>query len=280
MTKLRRLMTDNLELRGLAETTIKDYVRQVASFANYFGKNPVKLGQAEVRSYLLYLKKEKKLASSSINRAHCAIRFLYEDTLGNFTIMRNIPKTKPTRVRLPLVLSKTEIKSLFAQVTNLKHLAILQLIYSSGLRISEAANLSVSDIHSDSMRVHVRLGKGAKERYTKLSKTALKTLRAYWKIDQPDDILFPGQKTGRAIHPASIALTFKKAKTKAGIQKAATVHTLRHSFATHLLEQDEKLATIQKLLGHNSIKSTAIYLHVSPSTFDKICSPLDSEEFQ
>ncbi|MBC8284367.1 MAG: site-specific integrase [Nitrospinae bacterium] len=279
MTPLRQLMTDNLELRGLAKTTIKDYIRQVASFANYFGKTPVELREAEVRAYLLYLTKEKKLASSSVNRARCAIKFLYEDTLDNFKIMRNIPKTKPSRVRLPLVLNKSEIKAIFAQITNLKHLAILQLIYSSGLRISEAANLNVTDIHSDTMRLHVRLGKGAKERYTKLSKTALITLRDYWRESQPKEILFTGQKRDKPIHTASIALTFKKAKAKAGIQKPATVHTLRHSFASHLLDQGEKLATIQKLLGHHSIKSTAIYLHVSPSTFDKVLSPLDSEDF-
>ncbi len=280
MTPLRQLMTDNLELRGLAKTTIKDYIRQVVGFANYFGKSPQQLGATEVRTYLLHLTKEKKLASSSVNRARCAIKFLYEDTLDNFKIMRNIPKTKPSRVRLPLVLDKAEIKAIFAEITNLKQLAILQLIYSSGLRISEAANLRVSDIDSNTMRVHVRLGKGAKERYTKLAKTALITLRDYWKRCQPKEILFPGQKPDRPIHPASIALTFKKAKAKAGIQKPATVHTLRHSFASHLLDQDEKLATIQKLLGHNSIKSTAIYLHVSPSTFDKVLSPLDSEDFQ
>jgi site-specific recombinase XerD len=194
--------------------------------------------------------------------------------------MRNIPKTKPSRVRLPLVLGKAEIKALFGQVSNLKYLAILQLIYSSGLRISEAANLRISDIDSNSMRVHVRHGKGAKERFTKLSKTALDTLRRYWNVYRPQEILFPGQKPSIPIHPASIARVFKRAKTKAGIQKPATVHTLRHSFASHLLDQDEKLATIQTLLGHNSIQSTAIYLHVSPSTFDRVISPLDSDDFQ
>ncbi len=280
MTTLRQLMTDNLELRGLAQTTINDYIRQVEGLATYYGKSPSRLGEADVRAYLLYLKKERKLASSSINKARCAIKFLYEDTLDNFRIMRNIPKTKPSRVRLPLVLGKAEIKALFGQVSNLKYLAILQLIYSSGLRISEAANLRISDIDSNSMRVHVRHGKGAKERFTKLSKTALDTLRRYWNVYRPQEILFPGQKPSIPSHPASIARVFKRAKTKAGIQKPATVHTLRHSFASHLLDQDEKLATIQTLLGHNSIQSTAIYLHVSPSTFDRVISPLDSDDFQ
>ena len=279
MSRLRKLMTENLDLRGLAQTTIKDYIRQVAKFAEYFGKSPSELGQSDVRVYLLYLKKERKLSSSSINRAHCAIKFLYEDTLGDFQVMRNIPKAKKTRTRLPLVLDKSEIKKIFKNTDNLKYLAILQLLYSSGLRISEATNLRLTDINSSTMRLHVELGKGAKERYTKLSKMALNTLRTYWKQYKPNHYLFPGQKKGTAIHTRSVAIAFKKALIRAGIKKPATLHTLRHSFASHLLDQDEKLPTIQKLLGHSSLKSTVIYLHVSETSRDKVVSPLDSEAF-
>lgn len=282
MTKLRQLMIENLELRGLSVTTIADYVRQAAGFAKYFQKSPDKLGTVEVRTYLLYLRNNRKLASSSINKAYCAIKFLYEDTLGDFKVMRNIPKAKPNRTRLPLVLDKSELKAIFEQITNLKHLAILQLIYSSGLRISEAANLKIADIDSKHMRVHVIRGKGAKERYTKLSSLTLQTLRSYWQQYRPQDYLFAGQKAqGQSpIHIRSIALAFKKARILAGIKKPATVHTLRHSFASHLLDQGENLHTIQKLLGHSSIKSTVIYLHVSHRTLAKVVSPLDSPEFE
>lgn len=193
--------------------------------------------------------------------------------------MRNIPKAKRDRVRLPLVLDKEEIKRLFSQLENLKYLAIIQLTYSAGLRISEATNLRLCDINSKSMRVHVECGKGAKERYTKLSQIALQNLRKYWQKYKPKYYLFPGQKPDIPLHPRSVALVFKKALIKAGIKKPATLHTLRHSFASHLLDQDEKLHAIQKLLGHSSIKSTVIYLHVSETSLDKIISPLDTEAF-
>ena len=279
MTKLRKRMTQNLELRGLAQSTINDYVRQVKGFANHFGKCPTKLGDTHIRSYLLWLKKDKKLAGSSIQKVYCALKFLYEDTLGNFQIMRLIPKPKKSPVKLPLVLDPSELKAIFSQVRNLKHLAILQVIYSSGLRISEATHLRISDIDSKTMRLHVRLGKGAKERYSKLSQTALQTLRRYWAAYQPNDFLFPGQEADQPIHPRSVAQVFGRALSAAAISKPATLHTLRHSFASHLLEQGEALSTIQQLLGHSSIRSTVIYLHVSPITFEKVTSPLDSDAF-
>ncbi len=171
------------------------------------------------------------------------------------------------------------IKKIFKNTDNLKYLAILQLLYSSGLRISEATNLRLTDINSSTMRLHVELGKGAKERYTKLSKMALNTLRSYWKQYKPNHYLFPGQKKGTAIHTRSVAIAFKKALIKAGIKKPATLHTLRHSFASHLLDQDEKLPTIQKLLGHSSLKSTVIYLHVSETSLDKVVRPFQKIRF-
>ena len=279
MSKLRQLMTENLELRGLSGTTIREYIWQVAAYAKYFQKSPAKMGKKEVRKYLLHLRNERKLAGSSINKAHCAIKFLYEDTMGNFRIMRNIPKAKQSRVRLPIVLDKAEIKAIFGKIRNLKHLAVLQLIYSSGLRISEAANLKIDDIDSKNMRVHVRRGKGAKERYTKLSQIVLRTLRKYWQKYRPQEYLFPGQKQQEPIHIRSIAMAFKQALLNADVKKPATVHSLRHSFASHLLDQGENLHTIQKLLGHSSIKSTVIYLHVSHRTLAKVVSPLDTSEF-
>jgi len=279
MTKLRTLMNENLELRGLSPLSIKEYLRQVTVFAKFFKKSPDKLGDVEVRTYLLHLIKNKKLSSSSVNKAYCSIKFLYEDVLGDFKVMRNIPKIKSARVKMPLVLSKTEIKSIFSQIQNFKHLAILQLIYSAGLRISEATHLHTSDIDSQNMRIHVRFAKGAKERYTKLSKTALLTLRDYWRLYTPKDILFPGIEHNKSIHIRSVALAFKKACIKANISKPATVHTLRHSFATHLLDQGESLHTIQTLLGHSSIRSTVIYLHVSLKQLEAINSPLDCAEF-
>lgn len=159
-------------------------------------------------------------------------------------------------------------------------MAILKLIYSAGLRISEATNLSLSDIDSRNMRIHVRCGKGAKERYTKLSDMALKTLRDYWHNQKPKDILFPGIKQNKPIHIRSVGMAFKQARIKANITKPATVHTLRHSFATHLLDQGENLHTIQILLGHSSIRSTVIYLHVSLKQLEAVNSPLDCSEFR
>jgi integrase/recombinase XerD len=276
MYKLKDQFIEDLTLKGLSKKTIASYVSLITGLAKYHQKNPAKLNEADVREYLLYLIKTRKLSSSTVNRAHTAFSFLYEVTLGQKLFMARIPKMKRKITRLPLVLSPAEISALLAQITNLKYLALIQVIYSAGLRISEAVNLKVTDIDSTQMRIRINLGKGGWERFGKLSKLALQTLRTYYKAYQPEEYLFFGLDKKRPIHSRSVAIVFKKALAQAKISKPAVLHSLRHSFATHLLDQKVHLTTIQKLLGHRSIKSTAIYIHVSHKTIREVVSPLDN----
>jgi site-specific recombinase XerD len=188
--------------------------------------------------------------------------------------MAKIPRLKGTK-KLPVVLERKEVESLFSVTENLKHRAVLMLIYSSGLRLREASHLKVSDIDSKRMVLRIKQGKGRKDRYTLLSTAALESLREYWSCYRPQQWLFPGRPSSQPLSVRSIQRVFKKARTLAGIRKPATVHTLRHSFATHLLEQGTDLHRIQLLLGHRSLKTTAIYLHVSRKELVRIVSPLD-----
>ena len=279
MTKLRTVFIQDLTLKGLGEKTIGEYVSQVARFAQYYSKSPIQLTEQDVRKYLYYLITEKKLSSSSVNKAYCAIKFLYEITLGRSFFMQKIPKMKKSQHRLPLVLEKQELKKLFSSITNLKYQAIILVVYSAGLRISEATNLRISDIERRNMRLRIQCGKGSKERYSKLAKQTLVCLERYYRAYKPLDYLFPGSDKTKPISTRAVAIVFKKALLEAGIKKPAVLHSLRHSFASHLLDQNENLTTIQKLLGHSSIRSTVIYIHVSHTTLNQVISPLDTEEF-
>jgi len=275
MGKLREQMKMDLKLKGYSPKTQAAYLGYMKNFVRYFGRSPAKMGEEEIREYLYHLVTEKDLGDSSINNAYSALKFFYKTTLGRDWNVAKIPRRK-TEKRLPVVLDGSEIKQLFAVTTNLKHRALLMTTYSAGLRVSETAHLKVSDVDSKRMQLLVAQGKGKKDRYALLSPVTLNLLRDYWRQYRPFSWLFPGRLPERPISTRSIQKVFEKAKRKAGIKKPATVHTLRHSFATHLLEAGTDIYHIQKLLGHTSPKTTAIYIHLRRQDLLNIVSPLDS----
>jgi integrase/recombinase XerD len=275
MATLKQRMRDDLELRGLSPKTREAYLFRVTQFARYFNQLPDKLGEDKVKEYLLHLV-HGKVSYSVLTQTYSALRFIYETTLGCPWVVNRIPYPK-TPKRLPSVLDKREVATIFSVCTNLKHRTILMLIYSAGLRISEAINLKPSDIDTARMTVLIRLGKGGKDRYSLLSKKALEVLKMYLQYSKPSEWLFPGTNPTRPISPTSIQKVFQVMKDRAGITKQASVHTLRHSFATHLLEAGTDLHHVQLLLGHKSPATTTVYLHVSQKELVKIVSPLDMQ---
>jgi len=275
MGKLREQMKMDLKLKGYSPKTQAAYLGYMKKFVRYFGRSPAKMGEEEIREYLYHLITEKDLGDSSINSAYSALKFFYETTLGRDWNVAKIPRRK-TEKRLPVVLDGSEIKQLLAVTANLKHRALLMITYSAGLRVSETAHLRVSDIDSKRMQLRVAQGKGKKDRYALLSPVTLNLLRDYWRQYRPFSWLFPGRSPERPISTRSIQKVFKDAKRKAGIKKPATVHTLRHSFATHLLEAGTDIYRVQKLMGHTTPKTTAIYIHLRRQDLLKVVSPLDS----
>ena len=277
MSILREQMQADLQLRGLTPKTQRIYLREVRNLAKHFKKSPEDLGESEIKEYLLHLLKEKKLAEGTFRFYYSGLKFLFRHTLKREWIFENIrcPKRK---IKLPIVLDLSEVEALFSVTANLKHKAILMITYSAGLRISEAARLKITDIDSKRMMVWVQQGKGGKDRYTILSHTALECLRQYWRQYHPKEWLFEGQKEGTHICISSIHQIFCKAKKRAGITKPASVHTLRHSFATHLIEAGTSLHHVQVLLGHRSPTTTTVYLHVSRMNLAQVTSPLDKAQ--
>jgi site-specific recombinase XerD len=275
MNTLREQMLADLQLKGLTPKTQKIYLREVSNYAKYFGKSPEELGEKELREYLLYLLNERKLAKGTYRFYYQGLKFLYKHVLKREDVVEKIrcPRGKK---KLPVVLDLAEVKTLLTVMENLKHRAILMITYSAGLRIRETARLKVSDIDSKRMMVRVQQGKGGKDRYSILSKTALECLRQYWRAYRPKDWLFEGQKEGTHICISSIQQIFVEAKERAGITKPISPHTLRHSFATHLIEAGTSLHHVQLLLGHRSPTTTTVYLHVSRVNLAQVTSPLDS----
>ena len=275
MGKLREQMKMDLKLKGYSPKTQVAYLGYMKNFVRYFGRSPAKMGEKEIREYLYHLITGRDLGDSSINSAYSALKFFYETTLCRDWNVAKIPRRK-TEKRLPVVLDGSEIKQLLAVTTNLKHRALLMTTYSAGLRVSETAHLKVCDVDSKRMQLRVAQGKGKKDRYALLSPVTLNLLRDYWRQYRPFSWLFPGRSPERPISTRSIQKVFKDAKRKAGIKKPATVHTLRHSFATHLLEAGTDIYRVQKLMGHTTPKTTAIYIHLRRQDLLKVVSPLDS----
>jgi integrase/recombinase XerD len=274
MTPLRQRMEDDLQLRNYSDRTIKAYLRCVSNFALHFGKSPDELGPAHIREYQLYLVKQKQCSWAVFNQTVCALRFFYNTTLGCKEMIEEIPYPRFEK-RLPVVLSQTEVDALLRAVKNLKHRALLTTIYATGLRVSEVTNLLVTDIDSSRMIIQVRQGKGRKDRFVMLSPNLLTLLREYWKAYHPRHWLFPGQNRRRPINNATAYRICQQAAAAAKLSKSISPHTLRHSFATHLLEAGTDLRTIQLLLGHRNLKTTAVYLHVSTLALRSTISPLD-----
>jgi len=263
-----------LKLRGYSSRTCKAYLGHIERFLKQMGREPRELGVQDVRTYLLHLVEDKKTSTSYRNQAVSAIKFLYEKVLKEPHKVEGVVRAKEPR-QLPVVLSRDEVTRLFSAVDNLKHRAILLVIYAGGLRVSEAARLKVADVDGERRMLFVRGGKGAKDRYTIIADVALDALRDYWRVYRPQDWLFPGARPGSHISPRTIQEVFRRARDKAGIRKEATVHTLRHSFATHLLEDGVNLRYIQELMGHKDPRTTQLYTHVSRREIGRIRSPLD-----
>jgi site-specific recombinase XerD len=273
MGALREKMKMDMELKNFSIRTIKSYLSWIKNFTLHYGNSPEKLGDDDIRNYLYYLLKEKKASQSSMNQAYSALRFFYEKTLGRTWNEDKIPRSKVPK-RLPNVLSKDEVQRVFSNTSSLKHRAALMTIYSGGLRLNEATHLKPTDIDSERMMIKV-CGKGDKERYTLLGEKALDILRTYWKLYHPSKWLFPSRIPDQPISGSTFQKAFKKSLHLAGIKKKASIHTLRHSFATHLLESGTDLFYIQRLLGHTTAKTTAVYLHVTRKDLTNVKSPID-----
>jgi site-specific recombinase XerD len=261
MSALRKRMIDDMRIRNLSRHTIDGYTGAVARFAKHFGKSPDVLGPEHIREYQLHLRDQRKIEWSTFNVVVCALKFLYNVTLRRDWDSRAIPFSKKEK-KLPVILSTAEIRSFFSVIENRKHWTIFTLMYGTGLRISETLNLVLSDIDSKRMVIRVRHGKGRKDRYLPLSSTLLESLRDYWRFYRPGNALFPGAIPGKPLNRSSVERLCSGFREKARIAKPVTPHTMRHCFATHLLEAGTDLRTIQVLLGHRSLNTTAIYLHV------------------
>lgn len=273
MTLLRERMAEDLRIRNYSPKTVECYVSMVARFAREFEKPPGQLGPDDIRAFQVRMI-EKKVSWAVFNQAVSALRFFYRVTLPRDFAVEHIPfarKKKP----LPTVLSVDEVRRLLSAPTNIKHRAVLSLIYATGARLNEATHLRVSDIDSARMTVHIRCGKGGKPRLVPMSTALRDLLRAYWLVDHPRDYLFPGQYPDRPLHESSVQTACTKARLVARIDKQASVHTLRHSYATHLLELGVDLRTIQKLLGHSSLSTTAVYVHVTGRLLDAANKAVD-----
>lgn len=272
MTPLRQKMMETLELRGVSPKTVKLYVDCVARFARHYGRSPEQLGRDEIHNYLLYLIRERKVAWGTYKQALAALRFLYRWVLLQGDLVDDIRAPRPER-RLPVVLSFEEVHRFFAAIPSFKHRTLLMFAYAAGLRISEAANVRVADIDSQRMVIRVVQGKRKKDRYTILSPLLLEMLRHYWWAGRPKDYLFPGRGGRGVVRSSTVQRACIEAQRTAGLAKEVTPHTLRHSFATHLLEAGTDLRVIQVLLGHSSPRTTALYTQVSTKGQTK--SPLD-----
>ena len=267
-------MLEDLQVRNYAPTTVSAYIRSVAEFAKHFGKSPDLLGPEQIREYQLYLIKEKEVSLSSYIQAVCALRFLYSNTLHLAVGVDRIPLPRYEK-KLPVILSPAEVKLLLEAPKDLAYRTILSTMYAAGTRISEVAKLQVPDIDSGRGVIWVRGGKGRKDRQVLLPPKLLELLRVYFRWKRPKEWLFPGGKPGQPISCESIFRACQEAAKRAGISKSVHPHSLRHAFATHLLESGVDLRTIQILLGHAKLETTARYLHVANTKVRATTSPFE-----
>ncbi len=274
MGKLREKMTEDMKLNGLSESTQLAYIKQVKLYALHYNQSPDKLTEEELRKYILYLQEIRKVSNATLIQAVSALKFFYRHTLNLTWRTLEVVRIKKEK-KLPVILSKDEVLQILNATENLKHEALLATIYSAGLRISEAVRLRIDDIDSKRMLVRVVQSKNQKDRYSILAVKTLELLRQYYLKYCPKYWLFPGQKKATHLTRRGGSLIFDQTCRKSGIKKKASVHTLRHSFATHLMEAGVNLRYIQMLLGHSSPKTTAIYTHVCKKSIMKIVSPID-----
>jgi site-specific recombinase XerD len=282
MTRLRQRMLDDLRRRNYSPDRIRGYIRAVQQFAEYFGRSPEQMGAEELRRYQIHLLHERKLALGTVENNISALRFLYKKTLKRRDLaFDDLPFPKQPRT-LPTVLSQDEVTRLIEAAPNRMHRMLLMMLYATGMRRTEASLLKVSDIDSQRMVIHIRGGKGRKDRDVMLSSALLDALRVYWRglRSKPADWLFPGNRWHTASHPVTTKVLWtacQRAAERAGLEhKHIHPHTLRHCFATHLLEAGADLRTIQMLLGHRDLEETTIYLHLSHRHLSATASPFDA----
>jgi integrase/recombinase XerD len=273
MTALRRRMLEDMQIRNLSPNTIDAYLGQVARFALHFKQSPVKLGPEQVRAYQLHLVRQRRSASSLV-QATCALRFLYQKTLARDWAVGHIPLAKKPK-KLPMVLAQDEIAHLLGAIASPQQRVVAMTMYAAGLRVSEAVSLTPANIDSKQMVIRVIQGKGRKDRTVPLSPVLLEQLRRHYRRAHPRTWLFPGRGAGQHVSEKSVWRSIARARA-AVAGKRVSPHCLRHSFATHLLEAGTDLRTIQLLLGHASLKTTAVYLHVSRKHISEVRSPLDT----
>lgn len=268
-------MKMDMELRGFSDRTVKTYLQNVAIISKHFSIPPEDLSYNQIREFLHQAIKVRNLSRSYVNTVYSSIMFFFKTTLNQSWDMQNIPRVKQAS-KLPVALSPLHIQKLFNSVSNIKHKTMLITCYSAGLRVGELLNLKISDIDSTSMKIRVRNGKGNKERYTILSSQNLKALRIYYKIYKPNDFLFPNPNTNKPLTTRTIQSVFSAHRSILGLPNDSTLHSLRHSFATHLLLSGVNIVAIKNLLGHSHISTTSIYLHLTQGDIEKISSPLDT----
>jgi len=270
-------MDDAMVLRGFALRTRESYLAAVAALAKHYWRSPDLLTPEEVQAWLLHLIVERKLAYASVNLMHCACRFLFEKVLRRPEIRFDIPMAKVPKT-LPRILSREEVSRLFAAAANLRARTLLMATYAAGLRVSEVCALQLTDIESapDRTCIKVRQGKGGRDRYTMLSPALLATLREYYRVYRPTTWLFPNPSGTGPIDPQTAQRMYWAARDRAGLGRRGGIHTLRHCFATHLIESGVDLPTIQRLMGHGHISTTVRYLHLARSHLTGTPSPLES----
>jgi len=274
MTPLRRRMSEDMQLRNFAPETQRNYIHHVKGLAGFYQLSPELLGLEDIREYQLHLINERQQSPQTVNQFVSAVKFLYRETLETVWPEGALPRPRMPH-KLPVVLSPAEVDAFFGHVGTLRYRAALMTAYGAGLRVSEVVRLKISDIDSARGLLRVEQGKGKKDRYAMLSPRLLKAMRAWWKVEQPKVWLFPGSQPDRHMDGRLLQLVCGQAAELAGIAKRVRVHTLRHSFATHLLDRGVDLRVIQELLGHTRIDTTARYAQVSPRLVSVTRSPLD-----
>jgi integrase/recombinase XerD len=273
MNPLRQRYIEDMRRRNLSPRTIEAYVHGVAKFARHFDQTPAQLGPEHIRKYQLHLI-EQQASWSQFNQSVCALRFLYNTTLQRPHVIEHLPFAKRPRV-LPEVLSREEVAQLLAAALPGRDRMLLETAYSCGLRLRELLGLKVADIDSPRMVLHIRHGKGKKDRLVPLSQRLLDALRAYWQESRPAIWLFPGVKAGTALTSSTVQRLCRRTALRAGLSKRIHPHTLRHSFATHLLEAGVDLLSVQAILGHSHFNTTAKYLHISQRRLQGLPQLLD-----
>jgi integrase/recombinase XerD len=276
------MMLEELQRRNYSKTTVNAYLKMVESFANHFHRSPDQLGPEEIRAYQVHLFTERKLGARTVGHHTAALRFFFCKTLKRNYPVEEVPYPRASR-RLPIILTQEEAVRLIDSASNLFHRAMLMTLYSTGMRRAELCHLKVEDIDSNRMIIHIRHGKRNRDRDVPLSPKLLETLREYWRWMQPKTYLFPGTKKGwradKPITPKVLWEACREAAQAAGITKDVPPHLLRHSFATHLVENGADLPTVQLLLGHCDLKATSIYLHLSERHLKAAGTPIDKAEF-